>query len=164
MRAGHGIVVTNELGTFVGGQLEKIGDELALTGLPNTPRNIVLHVCHDDDVPKHLFSAKLAEHPEVACRNLPYPWIRNVVDMYNSPESRTSPVRTKKGTKTKYFISRKATIVLRTPVSLWMVSSKPGVSMSTTFHPSTTNSSDSWTSVVHNPHSFQHESWNHWPC
>ena len=48
-----------------------------------------------------------------------------------------------------YAVAKKAAIILKMSVSLFEVSSNPGVSMRTTFLPSRANSSASWTSVVH---------------
>jgi hypothetical protein len=46
-------------------------------------------------------------------------------------------------------VAKKAAIFLKISVSLCVVSSNPGVSMSTTRLPSSVNSSASWTSDVH---------------
>jgi len=48
-----------------------------------------------------------------------------------------------------YVVARKSAIILSTSVSLFVVSSNPGVSMSTTRLPSSVNSFASWTSSVH---------------
>jgi len=48
-----------------------------------------------------------------------------------------------------YVVAKKAAIIFKISVSLFDVSSNPGVSMRTTFLPSRENSSASWTSAVH---------------
>ena len=48
-----------------------------------------------------------------------------------------------------YAVAKKAAIIFRISVSLFEVSSKPGVSMRITLLPSRMNSSASWTSAVH---------------
>lgn len=48
-----------------------------------------------------------------------------------------------------YDVAKKAAIIFRISVSLFEVSSNPGVSMRITLLPSRVNSSASWTSAVH---------------
>jgi len=48
-----------------------------------------------------------------------------------------------------YVVAKKSAINLNTSVSLFVVSSNPGVSISTTRLPSSVNSFASWTSSVH---------------
>jgi hypothetical protein len=48
-----------------------------------------------------------------------------------------------------YVVAKKVAIVFKISVSLFVVSSNPGVSMSTTCLPSSVNLSASWTSAVH---------------
>ena len=53
-----------------------------------------------------------------------------------------------------HVVARKAAIILKISVSLFEVSSNPGVSMRMIFRPSRVNSSASWTSYVHDSNSF----------
>ena len=48
-----------------------------------------------------------------------------------------------------YAVARKAVIICKISVSLFIVSPNPGVSMRTTFLPSRVNTFESWTSAVH---------------
>ena len=48
-----------------------------------------------------------------------------------------------------YVVAKKAAISFKMSVSLFVVSSNPGVSMRMTFRPSRVNTSASWTSAVH---------------
>lgn len=48
-----------------------------------------------------------------------------------------------------YAVAKKAAIIFKTSVSLFEVSSNPGVSMRSTLRPSRVNISESWTSAVH---------------
>lgn len=66
-----------------------------------------------------------------------------------SPGFGTSEICSERPPCHAYAVAKKSAIILKTSVSLLVVSSNPGVSMSTTRLPSSVNSFASWTSSVH---------------
>ena len=81
-----GVMMTDELGTFIQNRLEEVGSELQLACFPNILRNFPPHVSDEDDVPESLVSTKLAKHFEIARSNPTEPLVGKAADVDNSCE------------------------------------------------------------------------------
>lgn len=151
-----GIVVANHLGAHVEDWSENLTGEFFLETFSDITLGLAPHVCDDDDGLQCRFTTELTEHPEVLSGDSGGPSVGDALDVDDAGKLGPPLISVRKlnpeGWEQKamwtYVVFKKAAIIFKTSVSLFNVSSKPGVSMRITLCPSRVNSSASWMSVV----------------
>lgn len=147
LRGNHGPVVSKHLRALIQYALEKevFAGELPLTRLTTFLADFAPHVGQDDYVLEGAVAAELAEHTEVARRGSAHAEIRDTVNVDDAGEllAFLIPERVERELESSRLVDRwthewpkKSAIILRISVSLFVVSSKPGVSTRVTVRPS----------------------------
>ena len=149
-------MVTGKLCTLFEGRCEVDFSEFLFTSFTDVLFASSPHICHKDDVLQRWDSAEPLEHFGVPYGHSSEPIIGNAVNVKGPGEfgpvlipGRAVDGRDPKLNNCTHVTAKDAAIPPKVSESLALVSSKPGVSMRDTHHPSRVNSFATWTSAVH---------------
>ena len=149
-----GVVVLDHQSVLVKDRSEEFTGEL-LTTFVGAMRVFFPHVGDKNGISQRRVAAKLKEHVEISSSDSSKPSVRNEVDVDDTGKLQPFVVSVKKFNEKSrtmmwtYVVAKKAAIICTISVSLFEVSSNPGVSMRTTFLPLRVNRFGSWTLAVH---------------
>ena len=146
--------MSDHLRTLVEGWLEKFTGKFLLASFVNVLRVLVPHIGDENDIPQRRFPTELAEQVEIPSSDSAEPIVGDAMDIDDPSECGSFLVSVEKfspedretaGASNTYVVARKSAIILKISVSLFEVSSNPGVSMRVTTLLSRVNLSASWT-------------------
>ena len=152
-----GVVMPDHLRILVKSRSEKLGGEFLLTGFIDITSVLLPHIGDENDILQCWITAEFAKHIEIPPGNPAKPIVGDSVDIYNPGElgpllisvgRSVRKVEKRRTTMYAYVVAKNAATVSKTSVSLFEVSSNPGISMRVTAFPSRVNSSASLTSTV----------------
>ena len=154
------VMMANHLCTLVDGLFEKATGELVLASFTNVTRDLAPRVGHEYDVLQRCVTTNFAEHLEIPSAGSGKPCVGDAVKVDDPGKLGPLPISVKKFIRNiekqqtpmrTYAVAKGAAIISKTSISLFEVSSNPGISMRTTLLPSRVNSSARWTSVALEP-------------
>ena len=154
-----GVVMSDHSRVLFEGRFERTTGEFVLVGFTDLGRDHVPLVGDEDDLFQCLFAAELAKHPEIPPDGPGKPTVGDAVDVEEPGKleifsiSVEGSVEKQRTSMWAYVLFKKGPIFFKISVSVVDELSNPGVSMRVTVLPSRANSSESWTSVVHNSES-----------
>ena len=146
--------MSDHLRTLVEGWLEKFAGKFLLASFVNVLKVLVPHIGDENDIPQRRFPAELAEQVEIPSSDSAEPIVGDAVDVDDPSECGSLLVSVEEfssedwgtvGASNTYVAARKSAIIFKISVSLFEVSSNPGVSMRVTTLLSRVNLSASWT-------------------